>query len=62
VAADIDDRDRGGEGLCRGCSSGGLGGGLHGCSGLRGTRGARGGEGLQAGGGLAVVLGGTALY
>lgn len=61
MAADVDDGDRGGEGLRGGGGGRGLSGGLHGGGGLGGARGAGGGEGLQAGGGIAVVLGATAL-
>lgn len=62
VAADVDDGDRGGEGLSGRGGLGGLGGGLKSGGGLLGgARGAGCGEGLQACGGVAVVLGATAL-
>ena len=61
TAADVNDGDGSGEGLGGGGRSGDLGGGLHGGRGLGGARGASGREGLQAGGGIAVVLGATAL-
>ena len=62
VAADVDDGDGGREGLrgAGGCRC--AGGGLESSSRLLGgAGGAGGGEGLQAGGGVAVVLGGAAL-
>ena len=63
VAADVDDGDGGGEGLSGGGRRGGASSSLKSGGGfLGGAGGARGGEGLEAGGGVAVVFGGSALW